>query len=107
MRIDTAPGTVDTHDNIVAGLVEFYTRNEIRAQWQQVHLSLQQRARETVTINSKTVDGRTTSSISLSTPEEKHAYIAACRDAIAQLDGLAIATGQKALVDFSEGPVLV
>lgn len=98
---------MDTHDNIVSGLIEFYTRPEIVAQWQQVHQSLLQRSSETVTITSKSADGRVTSGVTLSTPDEKHAYIAACRDAIAQIDGEAIATGRKALTDFSEGPVLV
>ena len=41
---------MDTHDNIVTGLVEFYTRTQIHAQWQEVHQSLLQRASETVTI---------------------------------------------------------
>jgi hypothetical protein len=98
---------VDAHDNIVAGLVEFYTPSEISAQWQQVHTSLLQRASETVTINSKTIDGRTTSAISLTGAEEKHAYIAACRDALAQIAGTAPTSGRPTLTDFSEGPVLV
>lgn len=98
---------MDTHDNIVSGLVEFYTRTEIRAQWQQVHESLSQRASETVTINSKTVDGRTTSAITLAGAEEKHAYIAACRDAIAQIDGKPAATERRTIDDHSGGPVFV
>jgi hypothetical protein len=98
---------VDAHDNIVSGLVEFYTRSEIQSQWQQVHASLLERAGDTVTVNSKTIDGRTTSAISLSSVEEKHAYIAACRDAIARIDGEASATGRSTLNDFSRSPVLV
>lgn len=98
---------MDTHDNIVAGLVEFYTRQEIQAQWREVHASLLQRASETVTITTKSTDGRVTSGVTLSTPEEKHAYIAACRDAIAQIDGQAAASGRRLLSDFREGQVLV
>ena len=98
---------MDAHDNIVSGLVEFYTRSEIVSQWRAVHESLSQRAGETVTINSKTQDGRTTSAISLSTPAEKHAYIAACRDALARIDGTAPATGQRTVDDHSGGPVFV
>jgi ABC-type microcin C transport system duplicated ATPase subunit YejF len=98
---------VDPHDNIVAGLVEFYTRAEIQAQWRDVHASLLQRAGETVTIVAKSVDGRTTTGVTLSTPEEKHAYIAACRDAIARIDGDPAASARRNLTDFREGPVLV
>lgn len=98
---------MDIHENIVAGLVQFYTAVEIRSQWQQVHESLSQRATETVTITSKTVDGRTTSAAVLSTPQEKHDYIAACRDALAQLAGEAPATGRPTLNDHRGGPVLV
>lgn len=98
---------MDAHENLVAGLVEFYTRQEIRDQWSQVHASLLQRSRETVTIATKSVDGRTTSAIRLSTPEEKHAYIAACRAALAQLDGEASTEGRPLLNDFRGGPVLV
>jgi len=98
---------VDHHANTVAGLVEFYTRAEIRSQWLQVQQSLHERARETVTITSKTVDGRTTSAVGLSTLEEKHAFIAACRDAIAQIDGKAPETSQRTVDDHSGGPVMV
>lgn len=98
---------MDAHENIVEGLITFYSVTEIRSQWQQVHASLGQRARETVTITSKTVDGRTTSAATLSTPEEKHAYIAACRDALARLEGAAPATGRPNLNDHSGGLVLV
>lgn len=98
---------MDAHDNIVAGLVEFYTAPEIRRQWEQVHASLGQRARETVTVVGKTVDGRTTTAASLSTPEEKHAYIAACRDALARIEGRPATTGAPTQNDFSGAAVLV
>jgi hypothetical protein len=98
---------VNPHANNVASLIEFRTRSEIRVIWQQIDASLQARATETVTINSKTVDGRTTSAIVLSTPEEKHAYIAACRDAIAQIDGQPPVSNPRIQNDFSEGQVLV
>ena len=98
---------MDTHDNIVTGLVEFYTREQIHAQWQQVHESLLQRASETVTITTKSADGRVTSGVTLSGPEEKHAYIAACRDAIARIDGEVSTADRRTLEDFRGGPVLV
>lgn len=98
---------MDTHDNIVSGLVEFYTRAEILSQWQTVHASLLQRASETVTITTKSADGRTTSGVTLSGTAEKHAYIAACRDAIAQIDGEVSTADRRTLEDFRGGPVLV
>jgi hypothetical protein len=98
---------VNAHENIVAGLIEFYSESEIRSQWQQVHASLLQRANETVTITSKTVDGRTTSGVIGATPAEKNAYIAACRDALAQIAETAPPSGRTTLTDYSDSPVLV
>ena len=98
---------MDPHDNTVAGLIEFCSATEIRQRWQQIDASLAARATEKLTINSKTVDGRTTSAIELSTPAEKHAYIAACRDALAQLAGKPSSSGRATQNDFSDGPVLV
>jgi hypothetical protein len=98
---------VNAHDNNVASLVEFSTTAEIREVWRLIDESLRTRAKSVLEVNSKTVDGRTTAGIVLSSPEEKHAYIAACRDAIAIKEGSAGTSHDRIQNDFSDGRVWV
>lgn len=98
---------MNAHDNNVASLVEFSTTAEILEIWRLIDESLRTRAKGILEVNSKTVDGRTTTGIVLSTVEEKHAYIAACRDAIAIKDDKAAPSNPRIQNDFSEGRVWV
>ena len=107
MRIDTPCRNVNAHDNNVASLVEFSTTAEIREVWRLIDESLRTRAKSVLEVNSKTVDGRSTAGIALSTPEEKHAYIAACREAIAIKEGRAGTAHDRIQNDFSDGRVWV
>ena len=98
---------MNAHDNNVASLVEFSTTAEIREIWRQIDESLRIRAKGVLEVNTKTVDGRTTAGIVLSTVEEKHAYIAACREALAIKEDKASAVNSRILNDFSDGRVWV
>lgn len=93
---------------LVESLVEFYTVEQIRDFWKQTADAMMARTTVNLHFNNTAFEGQSGSAITLSTPQEQAAFIGACKQAIAQLEGStavpvsALGTG----VDFSNRAVL-
>ncbi len=92
---------------LVASLVEFYSAEEIRGFWQTVFQARMARVTKVVAITSHSADGATASGMVLNSPQEMDSFIAACRQAIANLgdDGTTLPESLGSSVDFSGHPV--
>ena len=91
----------------IASLVEFYTVEEIRAAWKQAFESSSSRVATVIHISSRSREGSASAGISLATPAEYAAFIAACQQAI-QILGGSTAVSPETLgtqVNFSLSPV--
>lgn len=72
---------------IIDSLAEFYTSEEIRAIWKQILDATTSRAQLPIHINSRSRDGASSAGIVLSSIAECTAFMAACKAAIARLEG--------------------
>lgn len=89
----------------VEALAESYTLESLREARTQVALNLASRAARSLEVNLKTIDGRTTSAIVVSTYQEKLDFLTAARAAIARLDTDGHLSGGGVKTDFSQSYV--
>lgn len=90
-------------------LVEFYPEIQIRAFWKEAGDALISRSTCLIHITGTGYKGQSSTGINLATPAEQQAFMFACKQAIARLNGTTtvdpsqLATG----IDFSRRPVQV
>lgn len=91
-------------------LVEFYNEEQIRSFWKEAGDALASRSTCLIHITGTSFQGQSSSGIALATSAEQAAFMSLCKQAIAQISGVAATIRPEQLatgIDYSYRPVMV
>lgn len=101
--MDIGPALIDY-------LVEFYNEEQIRGFWKEAGDALVSRSTCLIHITGTSFQGQSSQGIALATSAEQSAFMSICKQAIAQIAGVAVTIRPEQLatgVDYSFRPVMV
>lgn len=91
-------------------LVEFYNEDQIRSFWKEAGDALASRSTCLIHITGTSFQGQSSNGINLATPAEQAAFMTLCKQALAQISGVAATIRPEQLatgIDYSYRPVMV